>query len=83
MLHSFATPWTVTHQDPLSIEFSKQEHWSGSSFPSPGDLPDPGIKPVSALLSGGFFTTEPLGKPHFPDCTSANFLQQGMVLQLI
>ena len=45
------------------MEFSNQEYWSGLSFPSPGDLPDPGIKhvsPVSPALAGGFFTTEPL-----------------------
>ena len=42
--------------------FPKQEYWSGWPFPSPGDLPDPGIKPVSPAFTGGFFTTEPLGK---------------------
>ena len=45
-----ATPWTVTHQAPLSMEFSRQEYWSGLSFPSPGDLPNPGIKPASPAL---------------------------------
>ena len=40
-------PWTVAHQDPLSLEFSRQEYWSGLPFPPPGDLPDPGIKPGS------------------------------------
>ena len=45
-----ATPWTVACQAPLSMEFSKQEYWSGLSFPSPGDLPDPGIKPGSPTL---------------------------------
>ena len=43
----FATPWTVTHQAPLSMEFSRQEYWSELPFPSPGDLPDPGISPMS------------------------------------
>ena len=43
----FATPWTVAHQAPLSIGFSRQEYWSGLPFPSPGDLPNPGIKPRS------------------------------------
>ena len=42
--------------------FSRQEYWSGLSFPSPGDLPDPGIKPMAPVLAGGFFTTEPPGK---------------------
>ena len=57
-----ATPWTVPCQAPLSMEFSKQEYWSGLPFPSPRDLRDPGIKPVS-LVSPGFFTTEAPGKP--------------------
>ena len=63
----FATPWTVAHQAPLSMEFSRQEYWSGLPFPTPGDLPDPGIKPTSLespVLAGGFFTTEPLRKPN-------------------
>ena len=59
----FVTPWTVAHQSPLSMEFSRQEHWSRLLFPSPGDLPDPGIEPASPASAGGFFTTEPLGKP--------------------
>ena len=46
----FATPWTVTHQAPPSMGFSRQEYWSGLPFPSPGDLPDPGIKPGSPAL---------------------------------
>ena len=61
-----ATPWTVAHQAALSMEFSRQEHWSGLPFPPPGDLPDPGIEPVfpvSPAVTGGFFTTEPSGKP--------------------
>ena len=57
------TPWTVAHQAPLSIGFSRQEYWSGLPFPSPGDLPDPGIEPASPALAGGFFTTEPPWKP--------------------
>ena len=43
----FVTPWTIAHQAPPSVGFSKQEYWSGLPFPSPGDLPDPGIKPES------------------------------------
>ena len=46
----FVTLWTVAHQFPLSMEFSRQEYWSGLPFPSPGDLPDPGIEPTSALV---------------------------------
>ena len=49
---SFATPWTVVHQPPLSMGFSRQEYWSGLPFPSPGDLPDPGIKTSSLALAG-------------------------------
>ena len=46
----FATPWTVDYQDPQSMGFSRQEYWSGLPFPSPGDLPDPGIEPGSPTL---------------------------------
>ena len=46
----FVTPWTIAHQAPLSMGFSKQEYWSGLPFPFPGDLPDPGIKPTSGML---------------------------------
>ena len=56
----FATPWTVAHQPPLSMGFSRQESWSGSPFPISGDLPNPGTEPtslVSPTLAGGFFTT--------------------------
>ena len=62
----FETPWTVDCQAPLSIEFSRQEHWSGLPFLPPGDLPDPGIEhtwPASPALADGFFTTEPPRKP--------------------
>ena len=58
----FAAPWTVALQVPLSMEFPKQDYWSGLPFPSPGDLPSPGIEPASPALAGGFFTTEPPGK---------------------
>ena len=46
----FATPWTVAHQAPLFMGFSRQEYWSGLPFPSPGDLPDPGTEPRSLAL---------------------------------
>jgi len=62
----FATPWTVTLQAPLSMEFFRQEYWSGLPFPSPGDLHDPGIEPespASPSLAVGFFTTELPRKP--------------------
>ena len=48
----FVTTWTIACQDPLSMEFPRQEYWSGSPFPSSGDHPDPGIKPVSPALAG-------------------------------
>ena len=60
----FATPWTVVHQAPLSMQFFKQEYWRGFPFPPSGGLPDSRIKPmslVSPALTGGFFTTEHLG----------------------
>ena len=56
----FATLWTIASQAPLSIGFSRQEYWSGLPCPPPGDLPDPGIEPMSPtspVLAGGFFTT--------------------------
>ena len=63
----FATPWNIAHRAPLSTGLSRQEYCSGLPFPSPGDLPDPGIKPKSTashVLEGGFFTTGKLpGKP--------------------
>ena len=77
MLSRFSRVWlfetlrTVAHQSPLSVGFSKQEHWSGLPFPPPGDLLNPGIEPVSLMspaLAGGLFTTSTLtclgwGKP--------------------
>ena len=63
----FATPWTVALQAFLSMEFSRQEYWSGLSFLKSGDLTDPGIKPtslVSPALAGAFFTSEPPGEPY-------------------
>ena len=56
----FATLWTIASQAPLSLGFSRQDYWSGLPFPSPGDLPNPGIKPTSLIspaLAGGFFIT--------------------------
>ena len=62
----FVTPSTVAHQAPMFWQFSRQEYWSGLPFPTPGDLPNPGIEPVlfaPSALAGGFFTTEPPWKP--------------------
>ena len=62
------TPWTVAHQAPLSMEFSREEYWSGLSFPPPGDFTDLGIEPTSPSLAGEFFTTAPPGKPYIIAC---------------
>ena len=59
----FATPWTVAHQAPPSIEFSRQEYWSGLPFPSPGDLPNSGIEPGSPALQADALLSEPPGNP--------------------
>ena len=61
----FVTPWTVAGQAPLSMRFSRQEYWRGLPFPPPGDVPHPGIEPTFPALAGGFFTTEPPGKPYY------------------
>ena len=60
----FATPWTVDCQAPLSMEFSKQEYWSGLPFPTQGDLPDPWMDPRSPTLQADSLPSEPLGKPN-------------------
>ena len=62
---TFATSWTVAYQVLLSIGVLRQQYWSGLLFPTPGDLPNPGMEPASPAslaLAGGFFTTEPLRK---------------------
>ena len=59
----FATLWTVAYQAPLSTGFSGEEYWRRLPFPPPGDLSDPGTKPKSPALAGGFFITMPPGKP--------------------
>ena len=59
----FATPWTVAYQAPLSMGFSRHGYWSGLPFPSPGDLPDPGIEPGSPVLQTDALPSEPPGKP--------------------
>ena len=59
----FATPWNVAHQAPPSMGFSRQEYWSGLPLPSPGDLPEPEIKPQSPALQADAVPSEPAGKP--------------------
>ena len=66
----FVIPWTVACQVPLSLEFFRQECWNRLPFPTPEDLPDPGIEPASLespALAGGFFITLSPGKPHLLD----------------
>ena len=66
VVYDSATPWTVAHQAPLSMGVSRQEYWSGLPFPTPGDLPNPGMEPTSPAspaLAGRILTTEPPGKP--------------------
>ena len=61
----FVAPWAVARQSPLSMEFSSQEYWSGFPFPTPGDLPNLGVEPMSPAspaLAGGFFTAASSGK---------------------
>ena len=73
-----ATRWTVALQASLSMGFSRQEYWSGLPFSTPGDLPNPGIKPTSLVypaLARGFFTTAPAGKP-------GNKVKRPLILQL-
>ena len=62
----FVTPWTVAHQSSLSMGFPRQECWSGLPFPSPGDLPDPGIKPAFSALAGDSWPVSHLGSPPLP-----------------
>ena len=62
-IQDLATPWTVAYQASLSMGFSRQEYWSGLPFPSPGDLPDPGIEPESPALQADALPSEPPGKP--------------------
>ena len=59
----FVTLWIVAHQAPPPMGFSRQEYWSGLPFPSPGELPDPGIEPRSPTLQAGSLPSEPPGKP--------------------
>ena len=65
MSESFVTPWTVALQAPLFTEFSRQEYWSGLLFPSPEDLPDPGIEPGSPALQADSLPSEPPEKNYY------------------
>ena len=72
----FATPWTVAYQAPPSMGFSRQECWSGLPFPSPGDLPDPGIEPGSPALQVDSLSAEVPRKPHFNIIAGQFLLEQ-------
>ena len=71
----FATLWTVAHQSPLSMGFSKQEHWSELPFPPPGDFPSPGIEPASPALQADSFTVWPPGFLKGLVCNSEGILR--------
>ena len=71
-----AIPWTVVHQAPLSMEFSRQEYWSGLPCPSPRDLPDPGIKPGSPTLQADSLPSEPPGKPKYANEVQASLCEE-------
>ena len=70
-----ATPWTVAHQAPLSMGFSRQEYWSGLPCPPPGGLPDPEIKPRSPALQPDSLPSEPPGKPKNTGVGNPSLLQ--------
>ena len=74
----FATPWTVDYQAPQSMEFSRQKYWSGLLFPSPGDLPNPGIEPRSPSLQAYALPSEPPGKPKFNPIPSSPKFQESL-----
>ena len=83
---TLAIPWTVPRQASLSMGFSRQEYWSGLPFPSPGDLPNPGIELsslASPALAGRLFTTEPLGKPFWPRVLEKRPLMPGIFIKLV
>ena len=74
---TLTNPWTVARQAPLSMGFSRQEYWSGLPFPSPGDLPDPGIEPWCASLQVDSLPTELRGKPRAVTLGNLNRSQAG------
>jgi len=74
MSDSFATPWTVALQAPLSMGFPRQEYWNGLPFPSPGSLPNPGTEAGTPALAERFFTTELPGKLNKKSYRKQNFI---------
>ena len=86
MSDSFATPWTIARQIPLSMGFSRQESWSGLPFPSPEDLPDPGIEPGSPTVQADSLPSEPCLPFHLPNWISniqLSFLPENCLLQTL
>ena len=77
---SFATPWTVAHQAPLSMGFPRQEYWSGLPFPFPGDLPNPGIEPESPTWQVDSLPLSHLGSP--VDCVGPSHFSKLLSLDL-
>ena len=77
----FVTSWTVAYQAPLFMGFSRQEHWSGLPFPSPEDLPNPGIEPRSPALQADSLPSKPPGKPKNTGVGSLSLLQQIFLAQ--
>ena len=71
----FATPWTIAYQTSLTMGFSRQEYWSGLPFPSPGDLPDPGIKPRFPTFQADTLPSKPPEKPSLPPNEVHSFLE--------
>ena len=78
---SWPTPWTAAHQTPLSMRFSRQGYWSGLPFPSPGDLPNPGIEPGSPALQADSLPTKLQGKPVYSSLTNSFGEGNGTPLQ--
>ena len=79
----FPAPWTVAHQAPMSMGFSRQEYWSGLPFLSPEDLPNPGIEPRSPSLQADSLTSEPPGKPQLLSYWSLNVCVHYTVLSVV
>ena len=77
------TPWTAAHQAPLFMRFSRQEYWSGLPFPSPGDLPIPGIKLGSPTLQADSLPTELQGKPHSNAMSVVKYKAKGKATELL
>ena len=78
----FATSWTVAHQAPLCMGFSREEYWNGLPFPSPGDLSNPGIEPGSPALQADSLPAEPPGKPSHLILSNIKVIKKEKMLML-